>query len=108
MSHPIRYSRLDGYGEDSVDLDQCRRFLVGRRISPGPFASSIDATTLCAYYLHPDGETWIRGMGGIRQLLFGGDGYEEVHPVVVAQAMLLYDVSIPPQLEPYRYQAGDG
>jgi hypothetical protein len=109
MSKRIRFSRLDGFGEESVDLERCRRFLVWRRrLSPEPGLSLIDETTLQVYYLTPN-RRWILGLGGIRQLRSGGEDYIEVHPVMVTRVFLLYEINLPPELEPYREHAdGEG
>jgi hypothetical protein len=108
MSRIVRFGSLDGFGEEAVDLEQCpRRLAVGRALSPGFGPSLIDETTLHIYYLTPDGR-WILGLGGIRQLRSGGEGYLEVHPVCVAHDLLLYKMDLPPKLEPYRHQASEG
>jgi hypothetical protein len=77
-------------------------------IVPENLLSPIDETTLHAYYLTPDGR-WILGLGGIHQLRFGGGGYKEVHPVVVAHDWLtLMGDPLPDALEPYRESATTG
>jgi hypothetical protein len=102
----IRFARLDGYGEDSVELDTCRRFLIGRPLG-GPGLSPVDESTLHVYYLTPD-YRWFQGIGGLRQIQRGGDGYLEWHPVMVAKTFLLFDRSLPPELEPFRHDATEG
>jgi hypothetical protein len=117
MSHPIRYARLDGFGDDCVDRDNCLRVLVGPRILPGNGLSPIDQTTLRVYYFipdvpdEPDGR-WICDLAGSRRARLPaegyGEGYIQVHPVVVTRDRLLCGMDLPPQLERYRELASEG
>jgi hypothetical protein len=108
MPRYIRFSRLDGGGEDAVDLDQCNRRLLGRPILPmgvpsdTPGIFPIDESTLQVFYVTPDGR-WLQGMSGLRQIRNEGTGdYLERHPVFVAHTWLLFRGKLLPELEQYR------
>jgi hypothetical protein len=95
----IRFARLNGPGEESIDLHTCLRLIVGTRVAPNEIG--LDPTTVTAYYLTPD-HRGIMGLGGLRQLQHGGEGYVEVHPFRIAHALNLVGFDLPLELERYR------
>jgi hypothetical protein len=94
----VHFNRLDGFGQELLDLRQCRFFPVR-----DPFEN--DSEDFCAYYLSPDGR-WIKHWQE-DQPWDGrwGEGYREEHPVEVAHDLLQSQIKLPPELEPYRKDA---
>jgi hypothetical protein len=98
-SNVVRFARLKGPGEETIDLHQCLRLLVG--ICPNSHAPQIlDPTTVRVYYLTPD-HRGICGMGGLVQVHRGGPGYQEVHPLQIAFDMRRCGMRLPLELERY-------
>jgi hypothetical protein len=95
----VRFSRLKGYGEETIDLDQCLRIMVGVR--PHPDAPYFVTSTVTVYYITPN-HRGIIGLGGMAQVDRGGAGYREVHPLEIAFALHLHGLALPPELERYR------
>jgi hypothetical protein len=95
----VRFARLKGYGEETIDLDQCVRFTVGVPAHPG--AHHFDPSTVTVYYLTPD-HRGIIGFGGLLQANHGGAGYREIHPLEIAHAFYMLRKALPPELERYQ------
>jgi hypothetical protein len=95
----VRFARLDGYGEDAIDLDLCRRFLVGVPAFPG--AHHLEQTTVRVYYVAL-GDRVIMGLGGLNQLRRGDEGYMEIHPLQFVHDLQLCGINIPPEFDRYR------
>jgi TIR domain-containing protein len=95
----VRFRRLNGPGEESLDLHTCTRFTVARRLAPD--SPILDQTSVVIYYLTPD-HRGIMGLGGARQVQHGGEGYVEVHPIQIARDHHLYGLAVPAELEQYR------
>ena len=95
----VRFTRLGGDADETVDLDRCLLILAG----PGAATDTrvFDLQRITYYYLTPEGRG-ILGLGGWRQAQFGGDGYREVHPMQIVHDRLLHGLKIPPELAKYR------
>ena len=95
----VRFARLNGCGEETIDLHQCLRFLVGVRAHAESI--QVDPSTVTVFYLTPT-HRGILGLGGLLQIQRGGDGYQEVHPLRIAHDMHLFGMKLPPELQRYR------
>jgi hypothetical protein len=80
MSEVIWFKRLDGQGEESLDLHTCRRFVLA------DIATIKDENDQCViFYLTTDGR-WVRRYGFVGDeggRLYRCDVFREVHPVIV-------------------------
>ncbi len=101
-AHSVRFTRLDGVGAETIDLDQCLRLVVGVR--PNPDAPwFVDPSTVVVYYLTSDHEPrGIMGLGGLAHAQSGSGEYAEVHPIRIARDMEMLGLKLPPELKRYR------
>jgi hypothetical protein len=99
LARVVRFSRLNGPGEETLDLDKCLQIQIGKRVDPR--IPILDPKTLVFYYGTPEGR-WILGLGGTQQAACGGHGYVEVHPMYVVHDLLLRGAPLPHELEKYR------
>ena len=94
----VRFTRLGGDADETVDLDQCLLLMSGPCDAQNP--RTFDLQRMIYYYLTPEGRG-IMGLGGSGQARFGGGGYREVHPMLIVHDRLLNGLKIPPELAKY-------
>jgi hypothetical protein len=99
----IWFYRLDGFGDEGLELHSCRRWVLNR------FDPSVDSDYTLIYYLTPDGR-WIECKGD--QCPYDGEyveSYREIHPIDAARQFLrgLARANLPPELEEFREIASD-
>ena len=91
----VYVSRLDGQGQDPVDLHRCRRFPL--------CAPNEDEDRRLVYYLTPEGR-WVKYYGGLSPE--DGSWYqgfsETVPPEVAYDFGRHHHYPLPPELEPYQ------
>lgn len=113
----VWFRRLDGFGEEAIDVYLCRRFVM--RVTEDEEYSGVVGRT---FYLAPD-KRWVECVDqvdwdeeptppGPDAPLLPSEVWREVDPVEVAHHLLFtYDHfrgKLPPELEPYRDQASPG
>jgi len=100
MAEFVWVTRLDGFGQNAVDLHQCRRHPL---FVPSGDGDQYDHRV---YYYHYSSDTWI-----LEYIEYYSEFQEEDHryedAVVVAYEMLKHSRKLPPELEPHREIASD-